>query len=197
MIYFSLDVETTGLDPSTCQLLTLALVREDTEHPEIPVSELPALHIAVSRRVYTGDPYALGMHAELWKKLAARQWGKRFETPCVREKLIDDQELSLECVAWLRRHGVTPTSRAWLAGKNAGSFDLRFAEFLRPYFHHRVLDPGSVFWDAANAGGIDSLDALSMQLGFPGVEHDALSDARRVIEVLRCARTRMFEDPRR
>ena len=58
MKYVSIDIETTGLDPETCQILQVGAVIEDTQNL-LPLEELPKFNCIVEHPAYTGSPYAL------------------------------------------------------------------------------------------------------------------------------------------
>ena len=45
MKYVSIDIETTGLNPKTDNVLEVAAIIDDTERPEVPIGELPTLHL--------------------------------------------------------------------------------------------------------------------------------------------------------
>ena len=68
MKYVSIDIETTGLDPETCQVLQIGAVIEDTEQV-LPIDQLPKFNCIVENQSYTGSPYALWLNSNLLKKL--------------------------------------------------------------------------------------------------------------------------------
>ena len=71
MIYISLDTETTGLNPETCQLLSFGAIVEDTEK-KLPFEEIPKFHCAIlrgEREVLQGELYALNMNRDLIEKI--------------------------------------------------------------------------------------------------------------------------------
>lgn len=203
MRYVSLDLETTGLRPDHDQILQVAMVLEDTDRCDVPVEALPCFTCLVSYSFgYAGQPYALALNADLLRALAD-----------VRDPTSDDQNatgVSLrgsaaqvygaarwerEAVDWLK--GYTAGKKITVAGKNAAGFDLPFIREhhlrrsideddadLSGLFLHRVLDPGSVFFDPTRAT-LPSLADLKTEMGLGAVAHDALDDARDVIRVLR------------
>lgn len=173
MKYLSIDTETTGLDPGRCKLLQLAIVLEDTDHPEVPVAELPYFNRYVNTATFgesTWEPYARDMH---------QKSGLLMMCYASKSSLLS---VIVEAAEWITALGYTPErdNRAWVAGKNFGGFDSRFlAPAVLELLHHRVIDPGSVFMDWTT--GPKSLDELKGAK----VSHDALGDARDVITVLR------------
>jgi hypothetical protein len=71
MIYISIDTETTGLNPETCQLLSFGAIIEDTEK-KLPFDQIPKFHCAIrrgEREVIQGELYALNMNKDLIEKI--------------------------------------------------------------------------------------------------------------------------------
>ena len=71
MIYISIDTETTGLNPETCQLLSFGAIVEDTEK-KLPFEEIPKFHCAIlrgEREILQGELYALNMNRDLIEKI--------------------------------------------------------------------------------------------------------------------------------
>ena len=63
--YISIDIETTGLDPETCQILEIGAVWDDWTKP---IDELPIYHRLVYHKEYRGNAYALALNANLLKR---------------------------------------------------------------------------------------------------------------------------------
>ena len=64
MKYISIDIETTGLDPETCQILSIGAVIEDTLN-QLPFEELPKFHGVIKRENVSGSLFALNMNRDL------------------------------------------------------------------------------------------------------------------------------------
>ena len=64
MRYISIDIETTGLDPENCQILSIGAVIEDTHLP-IPFEDLPKFHAVIKRESVYGSIFALNMNRDL------------------------------------------------------------------------------------------------------------------------------------
>ena len=64
MRYISIDIETTGLDPENCQILSIGAVIEDTLN-QLPFEELPTFHGVIKRENVSGSLFALNMNKEL------------------------------------------------------------------------------------------------------------------------------------
>ena len=151
MKYISLDIETTGLDPDTCQVLQIGAVLEDTENP-LPLDELPSFNVLVRPDgPITGDAYALRMNAGLIARIANGEgW-----TPAV---------ACSDFKAWVWKHGRTG-GRPWgrdgqritLAGKNVRGFDPPFPNRLAgvpgDFHYHREMGR-THFWTPVTVMGI-------------------------------------------
>jgi len=64
MRYISIDIETTGLDPETCQILSIGAVIEDTLN-QLPFEDLPTFHGVIKRENVSGSLFALNMNRDL------------------------------------------------------------------------------------------------------------------------------------
>lgn len=64
MKYISIDIETTGLDPENCQILSIGAVIEDTLN-QLPFEELPTFHGVIKRENVSGSLFALNMNRDL------------------------------------------------------------------------------------------------------------------------------------
>ena len=64
MKFISLDIETTGLDPQTCQILSIGAVIEDTLNP-LPFEQLPKFHGVIKRENISGSVFAINLNRDL------------------------------------------------------------------------------------------------------------------------------------
>lgn len=64
MKYIAIDLETTGLDPENCQVLSIGAVIEDTNDIK-PLDELPTFHGVIKRRNISGETYAINLNRDL------------------------------------------------------------------------------------------------------------------------------------
>ena len=69
MIYCSIDIETTGLDIEHCDIIEFAAVIDDLTDRK-PLEELPRFHAYIAKRSLKGEPYALSMHQNIFRKIA-------------------------------------------------------------------------------------------------------------------------------
>lgn len=187
MKFASLDLETTGLDPETCQAIQVAVVVENTELDPLPrVEDLQTLDLGLWATSYEGDAYALGLNEALLQALrsdnavdfVAQHHGRQLR--CVR-----DMNGWAEVEKFLGRLG----GKIYVGGKNVAGFDLRFCPpKIRAMCHHRTVDVGSVALGARPRyfeHGIPSMDTILEDLFDEKAKHDALHDARDNIRVIR------------
>lgn len=174
MRYVAIDIETTGLDPATCQILELAAVVETDW--VTPVEQLPRLRLLVSHDVYRGEAFALAMHAGLLRDLAARK-GNAMEP-----------DLLIHLDDFIEKH-FPATEAPTVAGKNFAAFDLRFIERLPHYrrrmFKHRVIDPGSMWAEPTDDKVPDTAECMRRAGVTNDHPHSALHDCYAVIEMVR------------
>ena len=65
--YVSIDIETSGIDPKTCEIIEFAAVLDDLSCAHPPsVDRLPSFHCYLAKDSYTGEPYALSMHSTIF-----------------------------------------------------------------------------------------------------------------------------------
>lgn len=178
MKYLSIDLETTGLDESYCQIIEIGAVIDNTTD-NIPLEELSTFHCYVTHDIYQGEPYALFLNSDILKKLHDRPTTCRFEP--------------VECVArifqsWINQHFLK--DRVTVAGKNFMSFDMQFLKklpnFKQIQFHHRCIDPALMFWNPKKDKVLPNLQECMNRAGIKDeVSHTALEDAFSVIKLIR------------
>ena len=64
MKYFSLDLETTGLNPDSCQILEFGAIFEDTDDPK-SYEESSKFHAILKNDQIVGQPFALQLNDRL------------------------------------------------------------------------------------------------------------------------------------
>jgi hypothetical protein len=194
MRFVSIDIETTGLDPNTCQVLEIGAVIND---PGVGLEKLPTFRYRILRDNYAGEPYALSMHRDLFKDLAN---AKRNTNGGFSGELVSKDWYGFECEfsrkfdGWLRSWGIDPTKFV-AAGKNFAGFDATFLKKMRQpgapiiRWHHRILDPGSMYVrpddefvpdtnECCRRAGVHPND-------IPGAWHTAIHDALVVVALIR------------
>ena len=68
MHYLSIDIETLGLNPDTCDVIEIAAIYDNG----LPLDKLPTFHCFVDQPVYSGEIYAMAMHSALFQEMKAQ-----------------------------------------------------------------------------------------------------------------------------
>lgn len=208
----SIDLETTGLDSESCQILEIGLVFDNTtvaverENIDEYIKTLPTARCYVKHKRIQGEPYALMMNASIIRQLALSA-PQKF---CIAE---DGTEIipAYEIAYWIKSHiaDIIPKEqqkKVTVAGKNFQSFDLRFLQKVEDWYeaeerlNRRVLDPGSLYFDPLEDNVPPSLEDCLLRAGFDKkVTHTAVDDAKDVLRVLRAywARQPKLDDNRK
>lgn len=178
--YISIDIETTGLDPSYCQILEIGAVIDDWEQS---IEYLPRFHCYVVNEHIIGEPYALGMHPVILRRIATEKKGFDYLLP---------EDITFEFSYWLNRHDIFPDeNHITPAGKNYASFDKQFLDKLPGWkdnikTRHRTIDPGNLFWYPETDRGLPNLKTCMQRAGIEGaVAHTAVEDALIVVKLIR------------
>lgn len=201
MKYISTDIETTGLNCESDQMLSFAAIFVNHEGPGIVVDNCPYFQCFLKHERIWGSPVAIAMNAELIRFIN----GEDYQNPAwddsgrllsdTRPKyehrkmfgVLDDGTFWMWFGRWLGEfYGVN--DRIVVAGKNPNfdkSFMMKLPGATERRFHHRVLDPGMYYtnlWeDAAPASTEDCIRRAKLPTG---VLHNELEDAKRVIQLL-------------
>ena len=200
MKFVSIDIETTGLDPESCQILQIGAVIEDTVKI-LPLIDLPKFSCIIEHPFYTGQPYALNLNNWIMQILASLQTAKTSEdrSNIRKNHRIMSQGLAVKALyEWLIGNGILPHTgfktgqlQINVAGKNFGTFDKLFLEKLPGWssfiqVNQRIIDPTVIFTDWLNDERLPNLDTCMSRIGISDkVTHDAVQDAVDVIRVIR------------
>lgn len=199
MKYCSIDIETTGLDAETCQILQVGAVIEDTNNI-LPIKDLPKFSCIVEHPEYTGSAFAINMNSWIFGILAQLDIATKEQRSILRAEhhIMPPSLVTKALYEWLIANGITPTEgsrtgqiRITVAGKNFGTFDKKFLEKLPGWSAHiqvnqRILDPSVAFIDWKNDDVIPNLTKCMNRAGISGeVTHNAVQDAIDVINVIR------------
>jgi oligoribonuclease len=186
MRYLSIDLETTGSDPATCQILEFAAVLENTATPHVPVEELPSLRLVVHHPLLSGTAGALAMNARLLQEITDAE---------ARNNLPPDHclppEVLVRFAEFLDLHGVDRKRALVAAGKNFASFDLPFLQLLPGYgellhISNAVIDPAVLYLDWHKDKRLPNMSSCKTRAGLSDVvSHQALDDARDIVRLLR------------
>jgi len=187
--YLSIDIETTGIDDRSEILQISGVLDDGGKIDELVTFDMPIMFKSISY----SEPYALGMNAELLKKMMNKDF-KTFEPTIAAHYLVDFMErMSLK---YLDEKG-RPT-KVMFAGKNVASFDIpKLRRFVQkhgtPYsgslkrfddlVHYKTLDVGSLYYDVFKDNV--SLSKINELTGRNVVSHNALDDAFDVVYAVR------------
>ncbi len=185
MKYCSIDIETTGLDHNYCQIIEFAAVVDNLKI-QAPLDSLPKFQTYILHEHYIGEPYALSMHAETFRKIA--KWQENGINICEPNQLMTKFYTFLTTLGGYSSFASSQI-KINIAGKNFGNFDSKFIEKLNNgslvRFSHRPLDPGSMYLDVDDAEP-PSTEMCLKRAGLDAcVAHTALEDAMAVIQLLR------------
>ena len=203
MKYLSIDIETTGLDPETCQILSFGAIVEDTEK-KLEYGEIPKFYKVFKHDYIQGEPFALNLNkrlVEVIKEGESENLIKPWEfIDCFWDFLGENEMLSQNpfaghvkntCKAVIPVRGMHSKEKLKVAGKNFATFDKSFIEKIPNFkdvfsFHQRILDPASMFVDFKKDEWLPNLNTCMKRSEVKGaVSHNALYDAWDVIQVLR------------
>ncbi len=197
MRYCSLDIETTGLDPKTNNIIEFGAVIADLQDPK-PIMDLPFFHAYVlppnGNKNYVGSPFALSLHSKIFERIANR------EQPEIASQylFLKPEQVAEQFRDFLISHleGYSSSVSINAAGKNFSGFDLPFLREqlnIEKYvkFSHRVLDPSILYVREDDEGLPDSKECIRrMNERFSldrseTVAHTAVDDALMIVELLR------------
>ena len=192
MKYVSIDIETTGLDPTKCQVLEIGAIIDDFE---TPVEALPRFRALIKHKEIHGEPYAMFMHAKsgLLESIA--------RIPALRVAGLCNLGLTPETcmfnptdvvpafLQFLQHNGINEALEP--AGKNFFGFDKPFLELNVPNWksdvkiRHRAIDAGNLFWKPGKEYLPDSKTVKERTGSDRPVAHTALDDALDVVIAVR------------
>lgn len=207
MLYVSIDIETSGLNPDSNHVLSIGAIIEDTTK-KLPYEELPKFNAIVLQQNIQGSPRAITMNKGIISMMGDYIEGNDEVRNVLNDvsgyKFYEEDEVVKEFYYFLINNGygddylVRPTINGQskpitinVAGKNFGTFDKLFLEDL-PWWkklirtRSRVIDPSVLFVDWSNDNALPSLTKCKERANIEGiVTHNALEDAWDVIELLR------------
>lgn len=185
MRYCSIDIETCGTDPDTCDILEFGAVLDDLKVKN-PINSLPTFHCYFVLPEYKGQPYALSMHKNIFLNIAEKKKGYIYTDPMKFGDMFKEFLLNNDYDLSKKNNKVFINA----AGKNFASFDLQFLNKRTNLSQHvvirnRILDPSILFLDKKDEV-LPSLSDCKKRAGLQElVSHDAVSDALDVIKLMR------------
>ena len=181
--YCSIDIESCGIS-DICDIIEFAAVLDDLSQLK-PIDELPVFHTYFVKDNYVGEPVALSMHPEIFRRISERDRNKYNFS--VATKIGYSFKRFLIQNGYEEDHDkVTIT----VAGKNFASFDLQFLKKKTDILKHvnirsRIIDPAILYLkDGDNAP--PGTEECKRRAGLSTVlAHTAEADAKDVIELIR------------
>ena len=195
MFIASIDIETTGLIPENSDILQFAVVLDNLADPK-PIEQLPKFEAIFVKNHYQGDPAALAMHPNIFKKIDLARKKKLEVCPETGTKFMDLDHLPTALDVFFQDHGLKineKTNKIYVtpAGKNVASFDLPFlkakiSDWGPIYWLARTLDPAVLYLDISKDINLPDMKTCMERAGIGGeVAHTALEDALMVIKLIR------------
>lgn len=200
MLYVSIDIETSGLNPNKDQILSFGAIIEDTSKM-LSFEDCPKFYATVIHRRIKGSPEALSMNMDLVQDISdylenesndalnndVSNWNPIF---------VETFTLTACFTSFLDANGIKANSRYGrfkinVAGKNFATFDMLFLNNVPGWLgfidvHKRILDPAILYFDLIRDSELPSLDICKMRANIDGdVSHNALLDAWDVIQLIR------------
>lgn len=179
--YLTVDVETTGLNPLSCQILEICVIYDNIPgSTKIAIKNLPRYHRIIKHDRLTIEQGAASMN---WKRIDWILNGIEYEG---RPGEIKPDDLDDELTAWVRRYFPDPAKPICLAGKGP-QFDVEFmrrAGVTIP-FHRRFLDPTMLYFDPKVDSVPPGLKLCCDRIGLTLNAHNAADDAEAVIALIR------------
>lgn len=180
MRLLSVDIETTGLDPTQDQILEVGMIYQDN------LGGRRTFHTFVSHTRYCGNAFALAMNAAILKEIANLEKGKVFDDLCTLEELPGKLD------GWFTflSGNEGDFKKFVLCGKNVSSFDMAFLkmvpgwDFAAKWFGHRALDIGPMYTLPTDEVPPDLKECLKRAGLHPQVDHRAISDATAVLDCI-------------
>lgn len=187
MKYVSIDIETTGLDEDKCQIVEFGAIFDDLNN-QLPLEKLPRFHAYILPKdgIISGQPYALSLHSEIFKRIANQTEGFVY---------LEDHELPQKFSMWLLtvEHGLGADKEFVACGKNFAGFDKKWIENIPNWknwvnCHHRSIDVGNLYCDFLKDERIPGLEECLKRAGLEHHKetyHTALGDAMDVVRLMR------------
>lgn len=178
MIYASIDLETTGLQPEWCQVLEIGCVVDDLQQPH--QINPPTFHAYIRHEKIRGQPYALNLNRKILEILADN----------THPHIMSPHEAGVNFHEFLNTH--FGRNKVTAAGKNFQSFDMPFLTKLwnhinvKEMFHQRSIDPAFSFLRPDDKVLPDLQECLKRAgVNHPFQLHTAIDDAKAVVALVR------------
>lgn len=188
--YISIDIETTGIRDQA-EILQIAAVFDDLY---TPINQLLKLDLPIKHEVMNHcEPYAIGMNADLFKKMMEPNFETYTPDQAISKLLI----FMHEAIKLSGNDEKQKPRKVIFAGKNVASFDIpKIKAFIEKHTkshyqqqqflemtHYKTLDVGSLYYDVFKDNV--SLSKINELTGRLAVSHNALDDALDVVHAIR------------
>ena len=160
MKYVSIDIETTGLDPEKCDVLSIGAVIEDTNNP-LPLDQLPSFHVAIKRENISGSLFAINMNKELietivYYQTAQDQDEKNDLVQMTGMKFLNEDEVAIEFYYFLYSNGLMNDKKN-VEIINNGNITRHSEYGLVPAINQKTIPSGHINVAGKNFGTFDKL----------------------------------------
>lgn len=188
-LFVALDLETLGLGRKA-PIIEFGALLADWMTGDV----LSTCHTYVTHRSYDNcEPFAMSMHPAILRRIALKELPFNY-TPV--ENIVDYFNMWL--VGCRQSFPRLAMGKLTLAGKNLGTFDLPSLEkqcpTWQPWFnrncHHRVLDPGNLFWNPAQDDTLPNSDTCRERAHIDRDEdekHNVIADCEDVVKMIAVA----------
>lgn len=184
--YVSIDIETTGIDDKS-HILQISAVYDDLKSS---ILSLKTIDLVIKHPVLTHcEPYAMGMNAELLKKMMDSKFVTKNPATACHELLNFFR--GVQNLIGPNEKGTF--SKIVLSGKNVASFDIPklkiffkdqgLLQDFNDIVHYKTLDVGSLYYDVFQDNV--SLSEINKLTNRAEVSHNALEDAFDVVHAVR------------
>src|SRR4051794_27537560 len=120
MKYAAIDLETTGLNPETDQILSIGIVLDLDQTKRL--DELPKLKLLIMHDRIVGNPFAIQMNHQIIERIARN-------APQENEVQITESDIDRHIYGFAGDYGaLTAKGKLTCAGKNFASFDRPFLQ---------------------------------------------------------------------
>jgi DNA polymerase III epsilon subunit-like protein len=160
MKYVSVDIETTGLDPEKCDVLSIGAVIEDTNNP-LPLDQLPSFHVAIKRENISGSMFAINMNKDLIETIVNYQTAKgdKAKQEIVENsfmRFLHEDEVAIEFYYFLYSNGLM-NDKGNVETLLNGNVTNHPIYGMVPAINQRVLPSGHINVAGKNFGTFDKL----------------------------------------
>jgi DNA polymerase III epsilon subunit-like protein len=185
MIIVSIDIETTGLNPETSDIIEFGAIVADTKNQNETYESCPKFHRYLlppsDRQHYIGEAKGCAMNAPIFEAIALFKKEKRGP-----EELVSVDGLVYHFLKFLEANKLeNPT----LAGKNLAIFDIHHLRHKTQWHavkhRHRILDVGTLWLCEDDDKVPDTNECLKRSGLTPTASHTALGDAWDVIRMIK------------